>query len=135
MLFPFSLPEPHDARVRAQLLSSARHASLDSTTSAPPLASPIESRNPLESSRARRQFSLFAAGAIFVGLSALITRRALVRKYNEIRPAGIFSPSNNVPAPSGGWGDGAEAAGLASVNVLSVTWLLGAGALWAAARR
>ena len=60
----------------------------------------------------------------------LITRRSLNRKYNALRPTGIFSPSNKVPDVSGPT-EAAEALTLATLNVVSFSFMVGGGALWA----
>lgn len=86
------------------------------------------------STRARRQNALLYGGLAFTLLSAVVTRRALRRKYLAAYPQMIkqtttkggskievptFSPSNTPPKAEGGL-DAAEALGLATLSVFSV---------------
>ncbi|KAH8601649.1 hypothetical protein B0O99DRAFT_196785 [Bisporella sp. PMI_857] len=79
--------------------------------------------------RSRKQLSLFAAGAGFFAISALITRRSLVRRYKLTQP-GYFHPSSHAPEVNGAM-EAFEALNVATVNVLSVSMMATGGALWA----
>lgn len=82
-------------------------------------------------SRSRKQLSVFFAGAAFFGLSTLITRRALVRRYKASIPR-YFQPSNQPPStPVNGAMEAFEALNIATVNVLSLSTMIGGGLLWA----
>lgn len=84
------------------------------------------------------QFGLFAAGAGFLTLSTLITRRAVARRMVESAPR-MFQPSHHGPVvPPRGQkdkGDDAfvavEALGLATLNVISFGVMMTGGFMWA----
>jgi len=142
MWFPFSLPEPHDARARAEALKIPSAADRNSTSSASvattsalplgvaPPAGNADRRELFSTPRARKQFSFFAAGAAFFVLSTVITRRSIVRRVASIKPAGEFSPSNHVPEANGPF-EAASALGLATLNVTSFAMMATGGAMWA----
>lgn len=127
--FSFSIPEPHDARVRSEHQVHQQTALISK-----PLPEQISPSDPnsrdLLSPRSLKQFSIFAAGASFTAISALITRRALARKYHSVKPSGLFSPSNKVNDVNGGV-EAAEALVLATLNVSAVAMMLTGGTLWA----
>lgn len=134
-LFSFKFPEPYDAQVRAAALRSQSKpdATLRDVGSSAPPRPPAQNAvrsDTLSTARSRKQFSIFLAGAAFVGLSTLITKRSLNRKLAAVRPSGLFSPSNKVPEANGGI-DAAEALTLATLNVGSYAVMIGGGALWA----
>ncbi|GAM87039.1 hypothetical protein ANO11243_050600 [Dothideomycetidae sp. 11243] len=145
-MWTFSFPEPYDAQVRAALQNghsiagsspviaqseSIRPRSYATTTTTTQFVSQ-ESRllSPWTSRRSLQQFSYFAVGASFVVMSALVTRRALAKKYLSIKPAGLFSPSNRVKEAPGGL-DAFEALSLATLNVGSFAVMMVGGGLWA----
>lgn len=88
--------------------------------------------------RSARQLGLFAAGAGFLTLSTLITRRAVARRMVESAPK-MFQPSHHGPViPPRGQkdkGDDAfvavEALGLATLNVFSFGVMMTGGFMWA----
>lgn len=82
------------------------------------------------SSRSRRQLGLFLGGATFVMLSALITRRALVRRYTASIPP-FYQPSTRPGRQVNGAFEALEALNLATINVLSVGLTMTGGLLWA----
>ncbi|KAF1809886.1 hypothetical protein P152DRAFT_142592 [Eremomyces bilateralis CBS 781.70] len=82
------------------------------------------------SARSRRQFSTFAFGATLCLVSAVLTKRTFVRRYNTSRPA-FFEPSNNPPPPINAAKLAGEALGLATINVWSWAAMIGGGTLWA----
>ena len=83
------------------------------------------------SARSRRQFSLFFAGATFVALSALVTRRSFHKRHLATIPH-FFQPSNGPPrVPINGAMEALEALNLATVNVTSFTIMIAGGLLWA----
>ncbi|KAF4548513.1 Hypothetical protein D9617_27g044800 [Elsinoe fawcettii] len=136
MWWPFSIPEPYDAlQRRTHGLSSPSDRSVIKPQR---YSEPTEATTPTSerwhalwtSSRSRQQFSIFAIGASFVVLSSVITRRALVRKWASVQPAGLFSPSNKVKDANGSL-DAAEALGLATLNVCSFGVMAVGGGLWA----
>lgn len=103
-------------------------AELPAPASTPPAdVPPSSSLNP---SRSRRQLGLFGAGACFFVLSSLITRRALVRRYNASRPA-FYQPSNRSSGEVNGAMEAFEALNVATINVVSVTMMVTGGLLWA----
>lgn len=81
---------------------------------------------------------LFAAGAGFLTLSTLITRRAVARRMFESAPK-MFQPSHHGPGiPPRGQKDkgddafvAAEALGLATLNVFSFGVMMTGGFMWA----
>jgi hypothetical protein len=82
------------------------------------------------SQRARRQLGLFFAGAGFVALSTIVTRRALLRRYRATVPR-FYQPSNRPNKITNGYMEALEALNLATVNVLSYAMMLGGGVLYA----
>ncbi|KAL8871629.1 MAG: hypothetical protein Q9174_002578 [Haloplaca sp. 1 TL-2023] len=81
--------------------------------------------------RSRKQFSLFVAGAVCVSLSIFSTRRALLRRYHATVP--LFYQQSNAPPrqPFSLQKEAVEALRIATVNVLSIAFMVGAGGLWA----
>ena len=85
----------------------------------------------ITSSRSRRQLGLFFAGSTFVVLSSFITRRAVLRRHQLIRPA-FFHPSNMPPVtPFNAASEALDALGIATINVFSYGIMFGGGLLWA----
>lgn len=82
------------------------------------------------SQRARRQLGLFFAGAGFVALSTIVTRRALVRRYRATVPK-FYQQSNQPNKITNGYMEALEALNLATVNVLSYAMMLTGGVLYA----
>lgn len=88
--------------------------------------------------RSAKQLGLFAAGAGFLTLSTLITRRAVARRMVQSAPR-MFQPSHHGPGiPPRGQkdkGDDAfvavEALGLATLNVFSFGVMMTGGFMWA----
>ncbi|KAI3392768.1 hypothetical protein diail_5204 [Diaporthe ilicicola] len=115
-------------------------------TPSPPRPQPIvqtqihePQRSPEEQfRRSAKQLGLFAAGAGFLTLSALITRRAVSRRMLESAPR-MFQPSHHGPRPpprgQKDKGDdafvAAEALGLATLNVFSFGVMMTGGFMWA----
>lgn len=89
-----------------------------------------EPHSPLFSQRSRRQLGLFFAGAGFFAISAMITRRSLVRRYKATIPK-FYHPSNRPNFQVNGAMEAFEALNIATVNVLSVSMMLGGGFLYA----
>ncbi|KAF2453047.1 hypothetical protein BDY21DRAFT_357152 [Lineolata rhizophorae] len=81
--------------------------------------------------RSRQQFGLFAAGATFTALSALVTRRALARRMQAARPAYYQQSNRPAGAPVDGGREALEALNIASLNVASIALTLVGGGLWA----
>ena len=79
--------------------------------------------------RSRRQLGLFLAGAGFVALSTLITRRSLVRRYKSSIPA--FYQPNNRPNSVNGAVEAFEALNIATVNVTSFAIMATGGMFYA----
>lgn len=101
-----------------------------SSSTTPPSTSPTAAPDSsLFSQRSRRQFGLFLGGAAFVGLSAFVTRRALVRKYNTTLPK-FYTPSNRAHQVDGSM-VALEALSIATINVASISIMLTGGLLWA----
>ncbi|KAI9668349.1 MAG: hypothetical protein M1829_005553 [Trizodia sp. TS-e1964] len=104
-----------------------------SSTSGAPTTdpSPLAQAPPLTpAQRTRRQLSLFAFGCTCVGLSQLITRRALVRRYRSAIPA-FYQPSNRPSGPVNGAMEAFEALNIATANVASVGIMAAGGLLYA----
>ncbi|MCJ1407352.1 hypothetical protein MMC19_001423 [Ptychographa xylographoides] len=88
-------------------------------------------RSSLTSPRSLRQLSLFAAGASFLTLSTLITRRSLRRRRLAIYPT-FYHPSNAPPKQQvSGALEALEALNIATINVLSFGLMMVGGVLWA----
>lgn len=98
----------------------------DDTQSSP---SDSPSASSIATARTIRQFSLVLAGTAFVGLSTLVTKRALVRRYKAVLPK--FYQPNNRPTPVNGGFEAFEALSLATINVFSWGVLMTGGTLWA----
>ena len=81
--------------------------------------------------RTRKQLTLLFAGATFATLSALVTRRSLLRRHPAFHgPPRLFAPSNappRVPGPR----EALEALNLASLHVISWAVLCTGGVLFA----
>ncbi|KAL6713475.1 hypothetical protein ACLMJK_008940 [Lecanora helva] len=97
-----------------------------STPSTPSLASDFTTP------RARKQLTLYLAGASFFTLSTLLTRRAIHRKHLWPTPR-FYTPSNQTPTPielqTGVLA--VEALQLATVNVLAFGMMMAGGVGWA----
>jgi len=92
-------------------------------------ATPVTANSSFFSRRSARQLGLFFAGAGFVGLSSIITRRSLVRRYKATMPK--FYQQSNRPHEVNGAVEAFEALNIATINVISVGMMLTGGALWA----
>jgi hypothetical protein len=79
--------------------------------------------------RSGKQLGLFLAGAGFVALSTLITRRSLVRRYKSSIPA--FYQPNNRPNSVNGAMEAFEALNIATINVTSFAIMATGGMLYA----
>jgi hypothetical protein len=82
------------------------------------------------SKRSMRQLGLFIGGAAFVGLSTVITRRSLVRRYKSTIPT-FYQQSNRPNVKVDGPMEAFEALSIATVNVLSFSMMFTGGLLWA----
>ncbi|TVY56146.1 Altered inheritance of mitochondria protein 11 [Lachnellula cervina] len=89
-----------------------------------------ESRSSFFSQRSRRQLGLFCAGAGFFAVSMAITRRSLVRRYKATIPK-FYQPNNRPGFEVNGAMEALEALNLATINVLSVSMMVGGGLAWA----
>jgi len=90
---------------------------------------PVTANSSFFSRRSARQLGLFFAGAGFVGLASIITRRSLVRRHKATMPK--FYQQNNRPNEVNGAMEAFEALNIATINVISVGMMLTGGALWA----
>ena len=144
-----TLPEPYDARIRAQHPNSSSSTMTNATTASshddaspsdllteikPGMTSTINRTETILDPRNRsvNQLGLFLAGCALTTFSVLLTRRSVSRRINALRPKGTFTPSTTTDALKvNGGAEAAEALGLATLNVGSVAFMLGAGALWA----
>ncbi|KAL2043033.1 hypothetical protein N7G274_004092 [Stereocaulon virgatum] len=98
--------------------------------SSEPTPEPQPSRS-LTSPRSRKQLTLFLAGASFLTLSGLITRRQVARRHLSTIPR-FYQPSNRPPpVPVSGAFEAFEALNLATINVVSFMMMLTGGVLWA----
>ena len=95
---------------------------------------PLEPQQATDPRRAIRQLGLFFAGATFLTMSTLITRRAVARKMNQALPK-LFQPSHRAPMAKNEGGEGqliaVEALGLATLNVFSFAIMATGGLAWA----
>jgi hypothetical protein len=80
--------------------------------------------------RNRRQLGLFFGGAVFFGISSMITRRSLVRRYKATVPS-FYQPSNRPSANINGPIEALDALTVATANVFSVAIMSTGGLLWA----
>ncbi|ROW10599.1 hypothetical protein VMCG_02089 [Cytospora schulzeri] len=88
--------------------------------------------------RSAKQLGLFFAGAGFLAMSTMVTRRAVARKIAEASPR-LFQPSHHGPRPAPRNADekvqdqlvAAEALGLATLNVFGFGIMLTGGLSWA----
>ncbi|KAI9819283.1 MAG: hypothetical protein M1827_007440 [Pycnora praestabilis] len=96
---------------------------------APPAAPPRPTQSSITSPRSRRQLGLFFGGCVFFGISTLITRRSLLRRYAATRPA-FYHPSNRPAGDVNGAMEAFEALNIATINVLSFAMMGVGGALW-----
>ncbi|TVY43695.1 hypothetical protein LOCC1_G004786 [Lachnellula occidentalis] len=99
------------------------------TTTAQIPATP-DSRSSFFSQRSRRQLGLFFAGAGFFAVTTAITRRSLVRRYKATIPR-FYQPNNRPGFEVNGAFEAFEALNIATINVLSVSMMVGGGLLWA----
>jgi hypothetical protein len=84
------------------------------------------------SRRSLRQLGLFLGGAAFVGLSAAITRRAMMRRrYGAAAVPKFYQPSNGPGARVDGPTEALDALSIATVNVVSFGIMFTGGLLWA----
>lgn len=103
-----------------------------------PPVKPIEVPEPQQQAtdprRVVRQLGLFFAGATFLTMSTLITRRSVARKMNQALPK-LFHPSHRAPMAKAEGGEGqliaVEALGLATLNVFSFAIMATGGLAWA----
>lgn len=141
MPLPFTIPEPHDARLRRQheaaTLPGAKSAAAEtgniipSTSSYTTTAASLAQSVPVSpTNRFISQFGLFAAGAATTVFSVLLTRRAIANRLPSIRPKELFTPSNK-PVKVNGGAEAAEALGLATLNVASFSFMITTGLMWA----
>ncbi|RDW61290.1 hypothetical protein BP5796_11182 [Coleophoma crateriformis] len=96
----------------------------------PTSMAPANTKPDYFSRRSRRQLSLFAAGVGFFGLTSIITRRALVRRYKATIPK-FFQPNNRPSMEFDGALEAFEALSIATINVASVGMIAAGGLLWA----
>ncbi|KAL9095815.1 MAG: hypothetical protein Q9165_001812 [Trypethelium subeluteriae] len=99
------------------------------STNLPDMPGESDTDRSLWSARSRHQFGLFLAGAGFCVMSALVTRRALLRRYIATTPP--FYQPNSQPRHVNGPAEAAQALGLATLNVTSFAIMATGGTLWA----
>lgn len=104
--------------------------SLPSPSAPSPSAPPSEPQSHFFSQRSRRQLGFFFAGAGFVAVSSIITRRSLVRKYKATFPK-FYQPSNAPNHGINGAMEAFEALNIATINVASIGLMLTGGLLYA----
>ncbi len=102
----------------------------DVDTSASPPRRFIPSYSDFFSLRARKQLSIYLAGAGFFAVSTLVTRRAMARRYKETIPA-FYHFNTRKPSAVGGAREAFEALNLATINVFSLALMVSGGFLWA----
>ena len=85
----------------------------------------------ITSARSIKQMTLFLAGSTFFAFSALITRRAVARRYLETVPR-FYAPSNCHPSENiNGRLEAWKALSLATMNLASFMAMMTGGTLWA----
>lgn len=82
------------------------------------------------SPRSRHQLGIFGAGASFVFLSALLTRRSIYRRYKVTRPPFFHGNMTSLLEINGGL-EALDALGIATINVFSYSIMWGGGLFWA----
>ncbi|KAK8151811.1 hypothetical protein IWX90DRAFT_446324 [Phyllosticta citrichinensis] len=86
--------------------------------------------NAFATRRSLRQLGLFCAGATFMTVTQLVTRRARVRRYIACKPK-FYQPNTQTYAQANGAIEAFEALNLATLNVVSVAMMYTGGAMWA----
>ncbi|KAL2055102.1 hypothetical protein ABVK25_004440 [Lepraria finkii] len=110
--------------------SLSRMSNSDAPQPAPQTPAPEPSRS-ITSPRSRKQLTLFLAGASFLTISGLITRRQLARRHLSTIPR-FYHPSTRPPTtPVSGAFEAFEALNLATINVTSFMMMITGGLLWA----
>ena len=114
------------------ILQKAPSTPAMSTPSNSPQTPPISSDAAIaRAQRSRKQLTVFFAGASFLALSALITRRALARRRLAIMPS-FYEPSNAPPRLRiNGAMEAFEALNIATINVTSFAIMTTGGLMWA----
>ncbi|ETS84269.1 hypothetical protein PFICI_02294 [Pestalotiopsis fici W106-1] len=125
--------DDHDRRqAKAPSSSPATTPEPPSRDNAPFVSTRPDTRSPILSQRSLSQLGFFAAGAGFLSLSVLITRRAILRKHLTAIP--LFFEQSNKPASKLS-GDGGlvavEALGLATLNTMGFGIMATGGLSWA----
>lgn len=104
--------------------------SADDANTSPPPRRLGSTYSDLFSPRSRKQFSIYLAGAGFLLLSTLITRRSLARRYKEAIPA-FYHYNTRTVAPASGAREALEALNIATINIFSLALMTTGGFLWA----
>lgn len=100
------------------------------TKDAMPVADSARERSSMTSARSLKQLGLFMGGAAFLGLSSIMTRRALIRKYHAVTPK-FFTNSQHSSNTVNGAVEAFEALTIATSYVFSGAFMFVGGALWA----
>ena len=100
-----------------------------SSPSSSPEISPPANDSSFLSRRSRQQLSFFFAGASFIYLTSILTRRAIIRRFQATIPT--FFQQSNHPNEVVGSNEAVQALGLATMYVTSVGATFTAGMLWA----
>ncbi|KAK7529431.1 hypothetical protein IWX46DRAFT_617222 [Phyllosticta citricarpa] len=86
--------------------------------------------NAFATRRSLRQLGLFCAGATFMTVTQLVTRRARVRRYIACKPK-FYQPNTQPYTQANGAIEAFEALNLATLSVVSAAMMFTGGAMWA----
>ncbi|KAK7985073.1 hypothetical protein PG988_002695 [Apiospora saccharicola] len=128
---PKSEPLP-TAAVSTVTANNTNIPEMKATTLQEPVSTRPDTRTPIFSQRSMNQLGLFFGGAVFLSLSALVTRRAVARKIRVTQPR-FFIPSNSPVNKVDGDNSliAVEAFGLATLNVFGFGIMSTGGLSWA----
>ncbi|GAP90203.1 hypothetical protein SAMD00023353_4200450 [Rosellinia necatrix] len=131
--FGTTMTMPKDSDSASKPASQAPRSDLiPPTPVAPASPPPPETRSSILSQRSLKQLGLFFAGAGFLSLATLITRRSVTRKHMATLPK--FYAQSNRPVDKVGSDSSLialEALNLATLNVLGFAVMMTGGASWA----
>ncbi|KAI0389420.1 hypothetical protein F5Y17DRAFT_124055 [Xylariaceae sp. FL0594] len=140
-----TMPKDHESATATATASASNPSSQSQSQSQPiprqsePIAQPHQTLPPRDPSstsilspRSLRQLGLFFAGAGFLSLATLVTRRSVARKTLATIPR-FFVPSNRAPPALSGDSSAIalEALSLATLNVMGFGIMMTGGLAWA----
>ncbi|KAI1423429.1 hypothetical protein F5Y12DRAFT_536447 [Xylaria sp. FL1777] len=132
-----TMPKDSESVSKAPPQSSSHLPHLDPISQTPATAAAAtsslpETRSSILSQRSLKQLGLFFAGAGFLSLATLITRRSIVRKHMATLPR-FYTQSNRPVTKTDSDGSliALEALNLATLNVLGFAIMMTGGTSWA----